>query len=59
MFLITLIDSAAAGSDRPQRRTAIVDRELGRYDIQKAVLSETRFTDIGVIKEIGAGNPST
>ena len=44
-----------AGSDRPQRRTALVGRELGRYDIQIAALSETRFADVGEIKEVGAG----
>ena len=49
----TLMDSA--GSDRPQRRTALVGRELGRYDIQIAALSETRFADVGEIKEVGAG----
>ena len=31
----------SAGSDRPQRRTALVDRKLGRYGIQIAALSET------------------
>ena len=45
----------SAGSDRPQRRTALVGRELGRYDIQIAALSETRFADVGEIKEVGAG----
>ena len=49
----TLIDSA--GSDRPQRRTALVGRELGRYGIQLAALSETRFADVGEIKVVGAG----
>ena len=49
----TLMDNA--GSDRPQRRTALVGRELGRYDIQIAALSETRFADVGEIKEVGAG----
>ena len=49
----TLIDSA--GSDRPQRRTALVGRELGRYGIEIAALSETRFAEIGEIKEVGAG----
>ena len=44
-----------AGSDRPQRRTALVGRELGRYGIQIAALSETRFADIGKIKKVGAG----
>ena len=45
----------SAGSDRPQRRTALVGRELGRYDIQIAALSETRFADVEEIKEVGAG----
>ena len=43
----TLMDSA--GSD------SLVGRELGRYDIQIAALSETRFADVGEIKEVGAG----
>ena len=37
----------SAGSDRPLRRTALVGRELGRYGIQIAALSETGFADIG------------
>ena len=45
----------SAGSDRPQRRTALVGREPGRYGIEIAVLSETRFAEIGVIKEVGTG----
>ena len=49
----TLMDSA--GSDRPQRRTALVERELCRYGIEIAALSETRFAEIGEIKEVGAG----
>ena len=44
----------SAGSDRPQRRTAFVGRELGRYGIQIAAQSETRFADVGEIKEVGA-----
>ena len=44
----------SAGSDRPQRRTALVGRELRRYRIQIAALSETRFADVGDIKEVGA-----
>ena len=40
----TLIDSAGSRSV-----------ELGRYGIQKAALSETRFADVGEIKEVGAG----
>ena len=45
----------SAGSDRPQRRTALGGRELGRYGIEIAALSETRFAEIGEIKEVGAG----
>ena len=45
----------SAWSDRPQRRTALVGRELGRYGIEIAALSETRFAEIGEIKEVGAG----
>ena len=48
-----LMDSA--GSDRPQRSTALVERELGRYGIEIAALSETNFAEIGEIKEVGAG----
>ena len=42
----------SAGSDGPQSRTAIVGRELG---IEIDALSETRFAEIGEIKEVGAG----
>ena len=49
----TLMDSA--GSDRPQRRTALVGRELGRHGIEIAALSQTRFTEIRETKEVGAG----
>ena len=49
----TLMDSA--GSERPQRRTALVGRKLGRYGIEIAALSETRFAEKGEIKEVGAG----
>ena len=45
----------SARSDRPQRRTALVGRELGRYGIEIAALSETRFAEIGEIKEVGTG----
>ena len=44
-----------AGPDRPQRRTALVSREFERYGIQIAALSETRFADVGEIKEVDAG----
>ena len=45
----------SAGSDRPQRRKALVGRELGKYEIEIAALSETRFAEIGEIKEVGVG----
>ena len=45
----------SAGTDRTQRRTALVGRELGRYGIQVAALIETRFADVGEVKEVGAG----
>ena len=46
---------SSAGSDIPQRRTALVGRELGRYGIQISALSETRCVDDGEIKEVGTG----
>ena len=49
----TLMDSA--GSDRPQRRTALVGRELDRYKVEIAALSETRLAEEGLLKEVGAG----
>ena len=49
----TLIDSA--GSERPQRTTALIGRELGRYKIEITGLSETRLAEVGEIKEVGAG----
>ncbi len=45
----TLMDSAT--SDRPERRTAIIARELRRYRIDLAALSETRLADEGQLKE--------
>ena len=51
--MITLMDSAR--SNRPQRRTSLVGRELYRYVIEIAALSETRYAEIGEIKENGAG----
>ena len=49
----TLIDSA--GSDRLQLRAALVGRELDRYKVEIAALSETRLAEEGLIKEVGAG----
>ena len=44
-----------SGSGRPQRRTALVGRELDRYKVEIAALSETRLADEGLLKEVGAG----
>ena len=45
----------SAGLDRPQYRTTLVGRELGRYGIEIAALNETRFAEVGEIKEVCAG----
>ena len=44
-------------TERPERRTAIVARELGHLgiDIDIAALSETRLSDEGQLEEIGGG----
>ena len=49
----TLLDKD--DSDRPQRRTALIARELARYNIDIAALSETRLAEKGEICERGAG----
>ena len=45
----TLLDRE--GSDRPERRSALVDRELNRYNVDMAALSETRLADVGEAAE--------
>ena len=45
-------------SDRPQRITALVGRKLGRYGMQIAALSETRFAEVGEIKDVSSGRKS-
>ncbi|VDL92193.1 unnamed protein product [Schistocephalus solidus] len=42
-------------SDRPEQRTALVARELARYKVDIAALSETRFCEQGQLEEVGAG----
>ncbi|BHF84221.1 hypothetical protein SprV_0902737100 [Sparganum proliferum] len=42
-------------SNRPERRTALVARELARYRVDIAALSETRFSEQGQLEEVGAG----
>ena len=49
----TLIDSIS--SERPERRTALIARELGRYQVDINALSETRLSDKGQLTEIGGG----
>ncbi|BHF66666.1 hypothetical protein SprV_0200968800 [Sparganum proliferum] len=42
-------------SNRPGRRTALVARELARYRVDIAALSEIRFSEQGQLEEVGAG----
>nr|VZI41647.1 unnamed protein product [Spirometra erinaceieuropaei] len=42
-------------SNRPERRTALVARELARYKVDIAALSETRFFEQVQLEEVGAG----
>ncbi|KAK0142398.1 Craniofacial development protein 2 [Merluccius polli] len=49
----TLTDSQT--SERPERRTAIISRELKRFRIDIAALSETRLADEGQLKEEKGG----
>ena len=53
----TLMDSA--DSDRSQRRTTLAGRELDRYKVEIAALSETRLAEEGLLKEVGAGTLSS
>ena len=48
----TLMDSS--GSDRPERRAALVGKELDRYKVEIAALSETRLAEEGLLKIVGA-----
>nr|VZI49241.1 unnamed protein product [Spirometra erinaceieuropaei] len=42
-------------SNRPELRTALVDRELARYKVDIATLNETLFSEQGQLEEVGAG----
>nr|VZH92149.1 unnamed protein product [Spirometra erinaceieuropaei] len=42
-------------SNRPERRTSLVARELARYKVDIAALSETRFSEQGQLEEVGVG----
>ncbi|BHF64694.1 hypothetical protein SprV_0200770000 [Sparganum proliferum] len=41
-------------STRPEQRTALVARELSRYKVDIAALSETRFSEESQLEEVGA-----
>ncbi|VDM00978.1 unnamed protein product [Schistocephalus solidus] len=43
-------------SNRPERRIALGVREMARYKVDISALSETRFSEQGQLKEVGAGN---
>ena len=49
----TLLD--CVGTERPERRTALVARELARYNTDVVALSETRFAEVGQLTEVGGG----
>ncbi|XP_063594922.1 craniofacial development protein 2-like [Penaeus indicus] len=49
----TLLDNT--NTDRPERRTALVARELARFKVDIAALSETRLVDKGQLTETGSG----
>lgn len=48
-----LLDNTKA--DRPERRTALVARELARYNVDIAALRETRLADKGQLTETDGG----
>ena len=49
----TLLDRE--GTDRPERRTALITAELKRYNVDIAALSETRIAGEGSLEEVGEG----
>ncbi|VDM05547.1 unnamed protein product [Schistocephalus solidus] len=46
--------SEMLGSNRTERRTALVARERACYKVDIAALSETRFSEQGHLEEVGA-----
>lgn len=44
-----------ANTSRPERRTALVCKELARFNVDVAALSETRLPEEGNIREAGTG----
>ena len=51
--VLAILDNLSA--NRPERRTALITRELDRYDIQISALSETRIANEGQLSEKKAG----
>nr|VZI01519.1 unnamed protein product [Spirometra erinaceieuropaei] len=51
----SLVVTRLTWSNGPERRTALVARELARYKVDIAALSETRFSEQGQLEEVGAG----
>ena len=51
----TLLDLSNNNTERPERRTALVAKELARFNIDIAALSETRISGEGKIEETGSG----
>ena len=49
----TLLDTA--GTERPERRTALIAKELARYNADIVALSETRLAEEGQLTEDGGG----
>ena len=50
----TLLDDTKA--NRPERQTALVARELARYNVDIAALSETGLAEKGQLTETGGGH---
>jgi len=44
-----------SNTDRPARRTALIARELNRYNVDIAALAETRLADEGSLTEVDGG----
>ena len=53
------IDSTYRENARSNRRTTLTARELDRFDVDIAALSETRLSGEGSLTEIGADASST
>ena len=53
----TLLSDTRTSAIRPERRTALVSRELARLDIDISSLSETRLADEGQLEEVGQDRP--